>query len=122
MKYFYIGLLIFAVLLSACFLTSREIGRRTGRLECALRQALAAAEDADAGASAYHTGRALRLWHRDRGLFSCFLSHSYSEEISEDLEELQTVSGREYRRTCRRLLQRLENIRRMDRPVLENIL
>ncbi len=122
MKYFYIGVFIFAVLLCACFFTSRQICKRTGDLECALHRALASEEGGSEKGRDYFTGKALRLWHRDRGMFSCFLSHAYSKEISEDLEELRTVRGEEYRKVCRRLLQRLENIRLMDRPVLENIL
>ena len=122
MKYFYIGLLIFAVLLSACFFTSRQINKQTGRLECALRKALAASEDGDSSGRAYHTDRAIRLWRKDRRLFSCLLSHVYTKEIAEDLEQLRTVRGEEYQKVCRRLLLRLENIRAMDLPLPENIL
>ena len=122
MKYFYIGIFIFAVLLSACFLSSRQIRKQTGELECALHRALAASEEGDASRSTYHTDRALRLWSHSRKLFSCFLSHVYTEEISEDLNQLPALGGEEFRKVCRRLLQRLENIRSMDRPIPENIL
>lgn len=122
MKYFYIGLLILCLLLSACYFSTREIRTHTEALVIPLRQALQAFRAGNLSQKAVFMEELTRQWNKSEPFFASLLSHEKTTDIAEDLQELSMAEGRDFERICSRLLDRLCRIRRMDLPIPENIL
>ncbi len=122
MKYLYIGLLILCLLLCACYLSTREVRDRTEALTLPLRQAVQAFRTGNLAERARLVAEAGARWAESEAFFASLLSHEKTSQVSEDLRRLSVADGDEFEQTCLRLLDSLDRIRRMDLPILENIL
>ena len=122
MKYFYIGLLILCLLLCACYFSSRQIRRGTEAMAFPLRQALQAFRAGNLTEKARSLEEAAARWKAGESVFASLLSHDHTAGIAEDLRALALAKDEEFEGICFRLLDKLDRIRRMDLPILENIL
>lgn len=122
MKYFYIGLLILCLLLCACYFSTRQVRDRTEALALPLRNALQAFRTGNLTEKARFLEEAADRWQGSEAFFASLLSHEITAGIGSDLRELSLAEDRDFEGLCLRLLDSLRRVRRMDLPILENIL
>ncbi|MBR6120597.1 MAG: DUF4363 family protein [Oscillospiraceae bacterium] len=110
MKYFYIGLLILALLLAGCVCAGRGLRERTEAAAAPLEQALAALERGDEALGRSLLARAGAEWRRSEGLLACLLNHERTQAVSAALAELEELRGAELTRACGRLIRALREL------------
>ena len=110
MKYFYIGLLILALLLAGCVCAGRGLRERTEAAAAPLEQALAALERGDEALGRSLLARAGAEWRRSEGLLACLLNHERTQAVTAALAELDGLQGDALVWACRRLIRSLREL------------
>ena len=110
MKYFYIGLLILALLLAGCVCAGRALRGRTEAAAAPLEQALEALERGDVARGRACVEQARAEWQRSEGLLASLLNHERTQAVSAALAELEELRGAELTRACGRLIRSLREL------------
>ncbi|MBQ1371712.1 MAG: hypothetical protein IIY70_02155 [Oscillospiraceae bacterium] len=121
MKYLYLGLLIIALLLGACQISRQQIEARTEAVCAPLTEALQTLQTGDSAAGRRLLERSRAEWKRHEGVFASLMSHSYTREVGNALEELEAVPDQELERLTRHLLRAVRELAQTERPVWRNI-
>ena len=121
MKYLYCGLLILCLLLGACWLSGREIGRRSEAVALPLENAVSALRAGDAAQGRQLLRRSAAEWERHEGVLASLMSHSSTDKIRAALAELEAVPDGELERLALGLLRAVRSLAEMNRPVWRNI-
>ena len=121
MKYLYVGLLIFSLLVCACYFSTQTLSDRTGELVTPQQQARAASLRGDRAARDAHYESAVVRWRQDNRVFSALLSHRETDQISEALAQMEDLEGRDFARQCASLIRLLRRLREMDLPRIDTI-
>lgn len=122
MKYFYIGLLIFCMLLCACWFSTRAVQGRSHAMLTPLKDALDAFRIGDEAACAQAVREAKRRWRHSEPVLESLLSHERVLEISDDLVRLEYAKAEEFEQICVGMMAKLSRFAEMDLPKLNNIL
>lgn len=126
MKYLYIGSGILIMLLALCILVGCVLSSRTEAAAEVLQQALDASLTDDFQTAANRAKEAADQWHGSLRLYSSFLCHDETDEVTIEFAELMLCSGQqgqeEFQLHCASLLARLHHIAQMDLPLYHNIL
>ena len=122
MKYFYIGLLILALLLGGCIWAGRALRERTEAAAAPLEQALAALERGDEALGRSLLARAGAEWRRSEGLLASLLSHERTQAVSAALAELEELRGEALLRSCGRVLRALRELAETESLRWRNLL
>ena len=121
MKYFYVGILILALLLAGCFFAGQTLRGRTEAVVAPLRRALTALRSGNESGGLYFVGLARAEWLRGEGLLASLLSHEHTAPVGAALAELGTLRGTELERACGRLLRALRALAETERLRWRNL-
>lgn len=121
MKYLYVGLLTLALLLGACWWSAGQISARTQAAAAPLELAAQALEAGDGTLAASRVARAEALWRQGEELLAGLTSHAYTSQIRQGLREAGFLEGRELERALALLLEQLQTLAELERPVWRNI-
>ena len=110
MKYFYIGLMILALLLGGCIWAGRALRERTEAAAAPLEQALAALERGDEALGRSLLARAGAEWRRSEGLLASLLNHERTQAVSAALAELDSLREETLIPACRRAIRALREL------------
>ncbi len=121
MKYFYVGVLLLALLLTGCWFSWQQVRRGTQAASLPLELAASAFEAGDEAGSRELARKAALEWQSREGVLASLLSHERSGKITLALEELAELRGREFLQSCRRLLRMLRELAELERVAWRNI-
>lgn len=121
MRYLYLGLLIVALLLGACYISRQQVEARTEAVCAPLSEALQALRAGDSAGGRRLLERSRAEWERNEGVLASLMSHSYTREIGSSLAELEALSDGELEHLTLHLLKAVRELLEAERPVLRNI-
>jgi len=125
-KYLYIGVVILAVILAFCFVSSALLGRYTGEAAARLGAALTLAGQDDFSGAARQVEAAMRDWERHKGLWGVVLQHDESDEVLTSFHALLAYArcgdDAEFAAGCAELICRVEHVAEMEKPLYYNVL
>lgn len=122
MKYFWIGVIILAVLLAICIGVNSVLNSYTSAVREELSFAMDAARDGSYAGAVDHAKKAADAWKSHLHFYASVLCHDETDEITAGFAELEVVEDTEFLQTASMLASRLEHIAEMDLPLAHNIL
>jgi len=126
MKYLLLGIFLLALLVGSGLLVLWQTSRALDETEAPLRAMEAPLRESDYETMLALTEESQSLWESHRGYFCSIFSHTELEDIDQGYASLIAYAEQEelaeLRDAHRRLLERMEHLRRMDRPYYYNIL
>ena len=126
MKYLMLGLGLMALLLGSSLFVLWRTACCLDEVAAPLHTVQALLEEEDYESILALTEESQSLWEAHRGFFCSIFSHTELEDIDQGYASLIAYAEQEelaeLRDAHRRLLERMEHLRRMDRPYYYNIL
>ncbi len=126
MKYIYISLTCFFIMLALCSYSSVQVIKAVDETTQILKTAVEADKSGNKEEALSIVKKASAAWKGHELFFGTVLRHDEVDEVVEEFARLESYASTEdqddFRSNCRALIARLEHIQTMEKPTLQNIM
>lgn len=126
MKYIYISLICFFIMLALCSYSSVQVIKTVDETTQILKTAIDADQSGHKEETISIVKKASEAWKSHELFFGTVLRHDEVDEVVEEFARLESYAATEdqddFLSNCRALIARLEHIQTMEKPTLQNIM